>query len=84
MSHDVYSPLTDGVYEMQLNETSEKYSAYCHMSELDQCTGGGWTLVMKIDGNKASGLVCSSYRALGEVAVVSVSDYATLAILVAA
>ena len=79
----MFSPLTDGVYEIQLSETSEKYNAYCHMSELDQCTGGGWTLIMKIDGNKASGLVCSSYKALCEVAVVSISDYATLAILVA-
>lgn len=51
------SSLTDGIYEIQLHETSENYSAYCHMSELDQCGGGGWSLVMKIDGNKVSGSV---------------------------
>jgi len=29
-------------------------SAYCHMTKhgLDTCGGGGWTLVMKIDGSK--------------------------------
>ena len=30
-------------------------SVYCHMADnLGECGGGGWTLVMKIDGNKVS------------------------------
>ena len=31
-----------------------KISVYCHMSDADlgECGGGGWTLAMKIDGNK--------------------------------
>lgn len=31
-----------------------KISVYCHMSDsgLGECGGGGWTLVMKIDGSK--------------------------------
>ena len=48
--HMMPSSLTGVVYEIQLHETSENYSAYCHM--LGQCGGGGWSLVMKIDGNK--------------------------------
>ena len=29
------------------------YPVYCHMSNLSvKCGGGGWTLVMKLDGNK--------------------------------
>ena len=35
---------------------SGKVPVYCHMSgkELGECGGGGWTLVMKTDGNKVS------------------------------
>ena len=25
---------------------------YCHMEDIVECGGGGWTLVMKIDGEK--------------------------------
>ena len=25
---------------------------YCHMTSIGACGGGGWTLVMKIDGHK--------------------------------
>ena len=43
----------NGVYNLQLNEKSEIYKAYCQMSGLSQdCIGGGWTLVMKINGYK--------------------------------
>ena len=32
-----------------------KLPVYCHMkSDLGDCGGGGWTLVMKIDGSKVS------------------------------
>ena len=36
---------------------SAKVPVYCHMtsSGLGACGGGGWTLVMKIDGTKVLG-----------------------------
>ena len=53
--HLLFSSAVDGVYNLQVNETSETYPAYCHMSNLSsQCGGGGWTLVMKLDPNKVS------------------------------
>ncbi|KAL9980274.1 hypothetical protein ACROYT_G008835 [Oculina patagonica] len=41
-----------------------KISVYCHMSDAGlgaQCGGGGWTLVMKIDGSKNTFHYDSSY-----------------------
>ena len=37
-----------------LDVGSAKIPVYCHMTKhgLDACGGGGWTLVMKIDGTK--------------------------------
>ena len=37
-----------------LDVGSAKIPVYCHMTKhgLDACGGGGWTLVMKIDGSK--------------------------------
>ena len=37
-----------------LDVGSTKVPVYCHMTKhgLDACGGGGWTLVMKIDGSK--------------------------------
>ena len=37
-----------------LDVGSAKIPVYCHMTKhgLDTCGGGGWTLVMKIDGTK--------------------------------
>ncbi|CAH3022001.1 unnamed protein product [Porites evermanni] len=37
-----------------LDVGSRKTPVYCHMTSqgLDACGGGGWTLVMKIDGSK--------------------------------
>ena len=37
-----------------LDVGSTKVPVYCHMTTdgLDACGGGGWTLVMKIDGSK--------------------------------
>ena len=32
---------------------------YCHMTTLDGCGGGGWTLVMKMDGSKVNMKRCS-------------------------
>ena len=40
-----------------LNVESEKIPVYCHMkrtAQLEACGGGGWTLVMKIDGKKVA------------------------------
>ena len=31
-----------------------KIPVYCHMTSIRGCGGGGWTLVMKIDGHKVS------------------------------
>ena len=32
-----------------------KVNVYCHMTDdLDSCGGGGWTMVMKMDGEKVS------------------------------
>ena len=42
-----------------LNVESNQIPVYCHMeaAELGECGGGGWTLVMKIDGEKVAAAV---------------------------
>ena len=44
-----------------LDVGSAKIPVYCHMTKhgLDTCGGGGWTLVMKIDGSKVLKFKCS-------------------------
>ena len=44
-----------------LDVGSTKVPVYCHMTTqgLDECGGGGWTLVMKIDGSKVLTVKCS-------------------------
>ena len=44
-----------------LDVGSAKIPVYCHMTKhgLDACGGGGWTLVMKIDGSKVLKVKCS-------------------------
>ena len=44
-----------------LDVGSTKVPVYCHMTKegLDECGGGGWTLVMKIDGSKVLKVKCS-------------------------
>ena len=44
-----------------LDVGSRKVPVYCHMTTqgLDACEGGGWTLVMKIDGSKVLKVKCS-------------------------
>ena len=40
-----------------LNVRSEIIPVYCHMegtTQLEACGGGGWTLVMKINGEKVA------------------------------
>ncbi len=47
------SSATDGLFNLQLNQSTEVYRAYCRMSNLaSECGGGGWTLVMQLDGEK--------------------------------
>ncbi|XP_028396199.1 uncharacterized protein LOC114520172 [Dendronephthya gigantea] len=46
------SALPNGVYKLQNNVSLEQYDVYCHMDAISGCGGGGWTLVMKIDGKK--------------------------------
>ena len=49
----LFSSLSNGVYQLRNNDFLKKeYQAYCHMTEISGCGSGGWTLVMKIDGNK--------------------------------
>ena len=31
-----------------------KVPVYCHMTSIEGCGSGGWTMVMKIDGHKVT------------------------------
>ena len=53
-SSHTYRSFPNGVYNLQENSTSPSYEVYCHMSDLPGCYGGGWTLVLKVDGTKVS------------------------------
>ncbi|XP_028417794.1 uncharacterized protein LOC114542445 isoform X1 [Dendronephthya gigantea] len=55
------SSQTNGVYKIKNNVSLEEYDVYCHMNPISGCGGGGWTLVMKIDGNKNDFNYSSSY-----------------------
>ena len=44
------SSLENGVYN--LKDSSEIYKVYCQMTKIPGCGPGGWTLVMKINGDK--------------------------------
>jgi len=50
--HEMYMSEENKAY--LLNLESKKIPVYCHMTSagLGACEGGGWTLVMKIDGTK--------------------------------
>ena len=57
----ISSSAPDGVYCLKSNDNSEIYPVYCHMLELPtKCGGGGWTLVMKLDGNKVNHIIVDS------------------------
>ena len=47
----------------QLDIGSQNTLVYCHMNDtgLGACGGGGWTLVMKIDGNQVQSLIFTSF-----------------------
>ena len=46
-----YSSLQNGVYDLQENPSAEIYPVYCHMTYIPECGAGGWTLVMKTNGD---------------------------------
>ena len=46
--------LTSGTYTLKSNVTQKKYEVYCHMATISECGSGGWTLVMKVDGNEVN------------------------------
>ena len=48
----LFSSLSNGIYQLRNYDLLEEYQVYCHMTEISGCGSGGWTLVMKIDGNK--------------------------------
>jgi hypothetical protein len=48
----LFSSLPNGIYYLEAKDALEKYPVYCHMTEIPECGPGGWTLVMKIDGNQ--------------------------------
>ena len=50
--HLLVRSLSNGVYQLRNYDLLEEYHVYCHMTEISGCGSGGWTLVMKIDGNK--------------------------------
>ena len=49
---NIFRSLRNGVYTLQQNQSLPQYKVYCHMTDIPRCGGGGWTLVMKLDGNK--------------------------------
>ena len=46
-----YSDAKSGIYTISDGENGEM-KVYCQMSSVAGCSGGGWTMVMKIDGSK--------------------------------
>ena len=48
----LFRSLGNGIYQLRNYDLLEEYQVYCHMTEISGCGSGGWTLVMKIDGNK--------------------------------
>ncbi len=45
------SESNSGPYYIKTEEGGVAHT-YCHMEDIPECGGGGWTLVMKIDGKK--------------------------------
>ena len=42
-----------GIYDIYLGN-NQFVKMYCQMSSVSSCSGGGWTMVMKIDGSYVS------------------------------
>ncbi|XP_028419280.1 uncharacterized protein LOC114545131 [Dendronephthya gigantea] len=49
-----------GVYQISVGQ-NQVMKVYCQMSSVSNCSGGGWTMVMKIDGNQSTFRYSSSY-----------------------
>ena len=52
----LFRSLSNGIYKLKNNNSLEQYKVYCHMANITGCGKGGWTLVMKVDGNKVNNL----------------------------
>ena len=51
----------NGAYYIKAMNTDQYTHVYCHMNTITECgEHGGWTLVMKIDGNKVGGQVSAN------------------------
>ena len=42
----------DGSFFIRAKSPTRYAHVFCHMTPIPRCGDGGWTLVMKIDGNK--------------------------------
>ena len=64
----IFRPTENKAYMFQLG--SEQRSVYCNMdgAGLGDCGGGGWTMVMKIDGNKVFKTPMRAQRSLSTAA----------------
>ncbi|KAL9985310.1 hypothetical protein ACROYT_G007699 [Oculina patagonica] len=51
----------DGSFYLRADSPSEHAHVFCHMTPIPGCGDGGWTLVMKIDGNKQTFTYDSEY-----------------------
>ena len=56
--HTNHTNAPDGVYELTIGKH------FCVMQSVLGCTGGGWTLAMKIDGNLVSNIYASDQSML--------------------
>ena len=54
MSFSVYTFRSDGNKKYPLKLGKRIHPVYCHMTALNGCGGGGWTLVMKMDCSKVN------------------------------
>ena len=52
----LFRSLSSGIYKLKNNQSLDQYEVYCHMANISGCGKGGWTLVMKVDGNKVNNL----------------------------
>ncbi len=47
-----YRDVPNGDYVLSQTRGTKVARTYCQMTSLEGCAGGGWTMVMKIDGSK--------------------------------
>ncbi|CAB4018827.1 Hypothetical predicted protein [Paramuricea clavata] len=59
--HQIGGDLPNGVYNIQTKTNTGMTKTYCQMTSLEGCAGGGWTMVMKVDGHKKTFNYSSSY-----------------------